>query len=185
MNLDRNRSLYLFLSNMRRRAIHLRKRLRNVHETAYIHGTARVASDLRAQEWVFVGSMCAIYPKVSIGRYSMLAPEVAVIGDDHIWDDANTPIQFTGRPRQQETNIGRDVWIGRRAIIMRGITIGDGAIVAANAVVTKDVPAYAVVAGVPARKISERFNSNERAEHQNMLDGPVVSRVAANPVKGL
>lgn len=115
----------------------------------------------------------------------MLAPEVAVIGDDHIWDEVGIPIQFTGRPRQQETKIGRDVWIGRRAIIMRGVTIGDGAIIAANAVVTKDVSSYTVVGGVPARKIAERFNANERAEHQRMLNGPVVSRVAASPVKGL
>jgi chloramphenicol O-acetyltransferase type B len=53
--------------------------------------------------------------------------------------------------------IGNDVWIGARAIIMDGVTIGDGAIVAANAVVTKDIPAYAIVAGVPAKVISYRF----------------------------
>lgn len=185
MKIDRNRAIYQLLSDVRRRTIHIGKRLRQVHPTAYIHGTARVASDLRAHEWAFIGSRCSIYPKVSIGRYSMLAPEVAVIGDDHIWDVVGIPIQFTGRPRQQETKIGRDVWIGRRAIIMRGVTIGDGAIIAANAVVTKDVSSYTVVGGVPARKITERFNANERAEHQRMLNGPVVSRVAASPVKGL
>lgn len=56
------------------------------------------------------------------------------------------------------TVIGNDVWIGRNAIIMGGVTIGDGAIVGAGAVVTKDVPPYAIVAGVPAKIIKYRFS---------------------------
>ena len=56
------------------------------------------------------------------------------------------------------TEIGNDVWIGERVIIMSGVKIGDGAIVAAGAVVTKDVPSYAVVGGVPARVIKYRFD---------------------------
>lgn len=54
--------------------------------------------------------------------------------------------------------IGNDVWIGARAIILDGITIGDGAIIGANAVVTKDVPPYAIVGGVPAKIIKYRFS---------------------------
>ena len=54
--------------------------------------------------------------------------------------------------------IGNDVWIGRNAIIMDGVTVGTGAIVGAAAVVTKDVPPYAIVAGVPARIIRYRFD---------------------------
>jgi virginiamycin A acetyltransferase len=57
--------------------------------------------------------------------------------------------------------IGNDVWIGARAVILDGITIGDGAIVGACAVVTKDVPPYAVVAGVPARVIRYRFSEKK------------------------
>jgi chloramphenicol O-acetyltransferase type B len=57
--------------------------------------------------------------------------------------------------------IGNDVWIGARAMIMDGVTVGDGAIVAANAVVTKDVPPYAIVAGVPAKVISYRFEQKK------------------------
>ncbi len=57
--------------------------------------------------------------------------------------------------------IGNDVWIGARAIIMDGVTVGDGAIVAANAVVTKDVPPYAIVAGIPAKVLSYRFQQEK------------------------
>jgi acetyltransferase-like isoleucine patch superfamily enzyme len=64
------------------------------------------------------------------------------------------------RPQQTKNNrveIGHDVWVGARAIIMRGVRIGTGAIVAANAVVTKDVPPFTVVGGVPAQIIKYRF----------------------------
>ena len=59
-----------------------------------------------------------------------------------------------------DTVIGNDVWIGRRSIILSGITIGDGAVIAAGSVVTKDVPAYAVVGGNPARIIKNRFDDD-------------------------
>ena len=53
--------------------------------------------------------------------------------------------------------IGNDVWIGFEAVILAGVTIGDGAVVGARAVVTKDVPPYTIVGGVPARPIRKRF----------------------------
>lgn len=56
-----------------------------------------------------------------------------------------------------ETTIGNDVWVGQRAIVMRGVKVGDGAIIAAGAIVTRDVAAYSIVGGVPARLIRFRF----------------------------
>jgi len=56
--------------------------------------------------------------------------------------------------------IGNDVWIGYEAVIMAGVTIGDGAIIGARAVVTKDVPAYAIVGGIPAKLIRKRYSDN-------------------------
>lgn len=63
-------------------------------------------------------------------------------------------------------DIGHDVWIGSRAVIMGGVTIGTGAVIAANAVVTKDVPPYAIVGGVPAKVIKYRF---EEATRERLL----------------
>jgi acetyltransferase-like isoleucine patch superfamily enzyme len=59
------------------------------------------------------------------------------------------------------TNIGNDVWIGDKVIVIGGITIGDGAVVGAGAVVTHDVPPYAIVAGVPAKVIKYRFDDEK------------------------
>ena len=71
----------------------------------------------------------------------------------------NTPPHMAQLPRKGNTVIGSDVWIGREGIIMPGVKIGDGAIIAAYSVVVKDVPAYTVYGGNPARFIKERFDA--------------------------
>lgn len=77
--------------------------------------------------------------------------------------------------------VGNDVWIGYEAVILAGVTIGDGAIVGTRAVVTKDVPPYTIVGGVPARPIRKRFSEDiiARLLALNWWDWPV-QRIAAN-----
>lgn len=74
-----------------------------------------------------------------------------------IWEE-NTPSHMSEIPFKGDTVIGNDVWIGRKSVIMPGVKIGDGAIVAAYSVVTKDVEPYSVVGGNPARFIKKRFD---------------------------
>ena len=115
-------------------------------------------------------------PGVEIGRYTMLAPNVSIVGADHNYDRPGVPIFFSGRPPNPRTSIGADVWLGTGVVVMQGTAIGRGAIVAANAVVTKDIPPYEIWAGVPARKIGDRFTDPaHRARHDEMLAGPVVT----------
>jgi virginiamycin A acetyltransferase len=64
--------------------------------------------------------------------------------------------------------IGNDVWIGYETVIMSGVTIGDGAIIASRAVVTKDVPPYTIVGGIPAKTIRKRFSDDDIAALQKM-----------------
>jgi len=176
MALSRSSKLYLRLRNARNRAVIARKRLRGVDPTAYVHPTSHVATDLVARPYVFIGRDCDIAPKVTIGRYTMLASDVAIVGDDHNWSVPGVPMQFAGRPAQRPTVIGADVWLGHGAVVMRGVTIGDAAIVAAGAVVTKDVPPYEVWAGVPAKRIGSRFaDDSVRGKHEQMLAGPTVN----------
>ncbi|CAA7386189.1 CatB-related O-acetyltransferase [Chryseobacterium fistulae] len=145
-------------------------RLDNVDKTFYMGGKSLISRDLVAEEYVYIGPNCTIYAGVKIGKYTMFAPEVKVIGDDHNYDQPGLPIIFSGRPEQKETIIGRDVWVGYGAIVTKGITIGDGAIIAANSVVTKDVEPYSIVGGVPAKFIKFRFNAEEIKIHQEMLN---------------
>ena len=70
----------------------------------------------------------------------------------------NTPPHMSQLPHKGDTVLGNDVWIGRESVIMPGVKIGDGAIVAAYSVVTKDIPAYTVWGGNPARFIKDRFD---------------------------
>lgn len=109
---------------------------------------------------------------VTIGRYCSIARGVNLAGTEHPIDwltsspvaydteyfpEANRLQKFALRD-ETKTVIGNDVWIGASSIIKRGVTIGDGAIVGAGSVVTKDVPPYAIAVGVPARVIRFRFD---------------------------
>lgn len=78
-----------------------------------------------------------------------------VFGGD--WSEI-TPPHMSQLPHKGDIIIGNDVWIGRKSIIMPGVKIGDGAIIASYSVVTKDVPAYGVVGGNPAKLIKKRFD---------------------------
>ncbi|TRZ45414.1 antibiotic acetyltransferase [Robertkochia solimangrovi] len=144
--------------------------LKNVDKTFFMAGPGTISEDLIADKYAYLGAGCTVPPKVKIGKYTMLAPYVSIHGGDHIYDNPERPIIFSGRPETPATTIGADVWIGAGSVIIAGITIGDGAIVAAGAVVTKDVEPYAIVGGNPARFIKMRFNEKERKVHQQMLN---------------
>ena len=104
-----------------------------------------------------MGQECTIsaYQHVSIGEQCILADRVMLIDFDHNVAEVERPIRVQGIYKR-DVRVGNNVWIGHGAQILRGATVGDNAIVGANAVVTKDVPANAVVAGVPARIIRMR-----------------------------
>ena len=167
--LSRNSNMYRAARWTRSASVRLAKRLSGVHPSASIHWSSQVSRDFRAEKYTFVGPGCHIGPGTSVGAYSMLAPRVAVVGDDHVIDRVGVPIQFTGRPPQQRTVIGTDVWVGYGVIIRRGVTIGDGAVIAAGAVVVRDVPPYEVWAGVPARHVRRRFSPGDQERHDQAL----------------
>lgn len=150
--------------------------LRNVHATFFMSGASRVSKDLVAAEESFLADGCRICPRVRIGRYVMFGPNVTITGSDHRFDIPGTPMIFSGRPELRETVIGDDVWIGSGTFIMAGVKIGQGVVVAANSVVTKDIPPYEIHGGVPAKIIRARFSGPEDiARHEAMLTGPVMN----------
>jgi acetyltransferase-like isoleucine patch superfamily enzyme len=143
--------------------------LKKVHKTFYMGGRGIISKDLVAGQYVFIGANCIIPPKVTIGKYTMFAANVSILGGDHIFDNPEHPIIFSGRPNMPKTTIGKDVWVGANACIMAGLVIGDGSIVAAGSIVTKNIEPYSIYGGNPAKLIRMRFNEEEIALHQKML----------------
>jgi acetyltransferase-like isoleucine patch superfamily enzyme len=169
----RHPRLYAFQRRARMMWKRWRYGLKHVHPTFYMSGSGTIARDFRAGAYSFINDGCYIGPKVSIGPYVMFGPRVAVIGGDHRHDIPGVPMFFAGRAELNPTVIEADAWIGYGAMIMAGVTIGRGAIVAAGSVITKDVPPYEIHAGVPARKIGERFpDPRARQVHDIMLSRP-------------
>lgn len=113
--------------------------------------------------------------KLIIGKFCMIASDVTFImnGANHLSEAISSyPFAVFGKgwehamegkryPSKGDTIIGNDVWIGYKATIMPGVKIGDGAIIASNATVTRDVPPYTIVGGNPAKEIRKRFSENK------------------------
>ena len=102
-----------------------------------------------------LGINCVVHGPLSIGNNVMMGPDVVILTHTHNIDRIDIPMGQQGS-RVAKVSIGNDVWIGMRSIIMPGVAIGSGAVIGAGAVVTKDVPDYAIVGGVPARIIKFR-----------------------------
>ena len=104
-----------------------------------------------------LGQECTIssFQHVSIGRECIVADRVMLIDFDHGVVEVERPIRLQGIYKR-DVEVGSNVWIGYGACILRGVRVGDNSIVGTNAVVTRDVPANAVVAGVPARIVRMR-----------------------------
>ena len=113
-----------------------------------------------------LGKNNLISGKVRIGKYCQLGMNVAIHGSNHPISYLSTYINtrlFDGLSElksEKQITIGNDVWVGHAVIILGGVAIGNGAIIAAGSVVTKDVEPYSIVAGNPAKIIRKRFSLN-------------------------
>ncbi|PST84760.1 hypothetical protein C7T94_01135 [Pedobacter yulinensis] len=128
----------------------------------------------------YIGRDSFIETDCIIGDYVLVGNKVAFVGKyDHHYQQIGKPIRvassirdnnYTWKGRHLVTEVGNDVWIGYGAVIMQGVKIGNGAIVAAGALVTKDVEAYSIVGGSPAKKIADRFEDAHALEqHKELL----------------
>lgn len=117
---------------------------------------------LRVGDKVVMGrdSQVNCWLDVEVGASTLISDHVYICDFDHRTEDLTVPIKDQGIVKSP-VRVGPDVWVGTKATVLRGVRVGQGAVIGANTVVTRDVPAYAVVAGAPARVVRSR------------LDGPV------------
>jgi len=126
------------------------------HHT-HIQGTGRIVFGERS----FCGAFCVfgVNESISIGSNVMIAQMVTIRDTDHVYEDITRPMVSQGISTNPVV-IEDDVWIGHGVTILKGVNIGRGSIIAAGAVVTKNVPSYSIVGGVPAREISRRISKD-------------------------
>jgi len=149
-------------------------------------------------DYSYLGENCEVADAV-IGRFTAIANSVRIGAPNHPMDrpsqhrftyvpeyyeaSATRDRDFFAERRADRVNVGNDCWIGHAAILLPGVTVGDGAVIAAGAVVSRDVAAYTVVGGVPARTIRKRFPDSiaeklQRIAWWNWPDQMIFERLA-------
>jgi acetyltransferase-like isoleucine patch superfamily enzyme len=135
---------------------------------------------------VYIGKYCTIECDGRIGAGTIIANGVGLIGrNDHDHHAIGLTMRYApwvgepdyrGPAREERLIVEGDAWIGYGAIVLSGVRVGRGAVLSAGAVVTKDVPRYAIVAGVPARVVGTRFSEDEIRLHEEKLGLPLAER---------
>ncbi|VBB39419.1 Bacterial transferase hexapeptide family protein [uncultured Spirochaetota bacterium] len=103
-----------------------------------------------------IGYKANITGKCIIGNNVIMAPECLILTNNHSFSRTDIPIKVQGADKEETVVIGNDVWIGMRVIILPGVKIGNGVVIGAGTVVSKDVPDYSVLVGNPARVVRSR-----------------------------
>ena len=117
---------------------------------------------------------------VSIGDDTIIGPGLYIMTGDHEFDLPGKSWRDSGPGNNERIRIGRNVWIGARVTILKGVTIGDAAVIGAGSIVTRDVPPFAVVAGSPAQTIRWRFEGEKRRIHELYIE-----RELSEPLSGV
>ena len=135
---------------------------------------------VRVGDDVFIGpgaSFMALISSITIGSKVMFGPNVIIRGGNHsshiigkFMADYRAPDKLP--EDDQPVVIENDVWVGTGAIILKGVRIGRGSIIAAGAVVTRDIAPYSVAGGVPAKVLKHRWNIEELKKHEEILYQP-------------
>jgi len=116
------------------------------------------------------------YLDIEFGEAALAADWVYICDFDHVFTDIHVPIKDQGIVKEP-VRIGPDVWIGQKASVLKGVTVGQGSVIASHALVNKDVPAWSVAVGVPARVIRNRLDDYRAAETQRLAHADIARKV--------
>lgn len=140
-----------------------------IHNTVHLNAPNKI---MKFGHHVQLGPHCHVSADIVFGNYVLCAANVSFIGkNEHSYQYEGKSIWESPRGADKITKVGNDVWIGHGAIITGGVEIGNGSIIAAGSVVTKDVPPMSIVGGNPAKVIKPRFELPKQIEkHQQYLN---------------
>lgn len=147
----------------------IKKIKKKIPKETSINLTTNIDRFSKVGRYCYIGKNVHI-TKSCIGNYTSIANNVSIGQGEHATDLVSTSSIFYKNEYDELTKehciIGNDVWIGVGAVILRGVKIGDGAIIGANAVVTKNIPDFCIAVGIPARVLRKRLPDNviERIE---------------------
>jgi len=117
--------------------------------------------------------------KIVVGKYVMAGPKLTIITGDHHYLPGRYIASITDDEKPAECDadvvIEDDVWIGANVTILKGVHIGRSAIIAAGAVVTKDIPEFAIAGGVPAKVIKYKWTEEEREQHRQFMNKALIN----------
>ena len=137
---------------------------------SYSFSTIEIGND------VFIGKGAILMASdsfITIGNKVMFGPNVTIMGGDHninVVGKYMFDVKFKNQKDDLPVIIEDDVWIGASAIILKGVTISKGSVVAAGSLVKNNVPAYSIVAGIPAKVIRMRFENEDIQKHETVLN---------------
>lgn len=152
----------------------IRQRWIKVSGMTRIHSSVHLSSPnhiITLGDKVQMGPGCHVSCDLKMGSHVLCAANVSFIGkNEHTYSIAGKTVWEAPRGKDRTTIVGSDVWIGHGCTIMGGVSIGDGAIIAAGSVVTKDIPPLSIAGGNPAKVIKRRFDSPEQESlHMNHI----------------
>lgn len=155
----------------RLRAVQVGGKFSNWSKNIYIMPDCKFENvrDMRYGKYIFINHNVTFSTPhgMKLGNFVMVGPYVLFASVHHGFDDWKSPMMFQ-EASEKEIIIEDDVWIGAKATILGGVTVGRGAVIAAGSVVTKDVEPYAIVGGVPAKVIRYRFDSKTTAKAKKL-----------------
>lgn len=139
---------------------------RNVLDAGYNFESKKGVITIGDRNFINKNVKIACFQSITIGSDCLIADSVQLYDHDHRIDDPERLIREQGY-EVSPVRVGNNVWIGARSIILKGVTIGDGTVIAAGSVVTRDIPAGVIAGGVPAKVIKIRKLVTELSDEKN------------------